>query len=72
MGTSSFCDNQEEEGIIPRIINELFSEINNRKKEKDFIIKVSFLEIYNEEIHDLLDNTIIKRLFIILNIFFSF
>lgn len=47
--------NQEEIGIIPRVIKMIFDEVDKRKNQAEFIIKVSFLEIYNEEIHDLLE-----------------
>lgn len=42
-------------GIIPRVIRMLFQEIELRKHKAEFIVKCSFLEIYNEELHDLLD-----------------
>lgn len=48
---------QEQLGIIPRVISFIFDEVEKRKKKAEFIIKCSFLEIYNEEIHDLLDSS---------------
>ena len=42
-------------GIIPRVIGMIFSEVENRKHKAEFLVKCSFLEIYNEELHDLLD-----------------
>ena len=45
----------EQYGIIPRVIRLIFQEVEKRKKKSEFIIKCSFLEIYNEELHDLLD-----------------
>ena len=45
----------EQFGIIPRVIRLIFQEVEKRKKKSEFIIKCSFLEIYNEELHDLLD-----------------
>ncbi|CAI2359358.1 unnamed protein product [Moneuplotes crassus] len=47
----------EQLGIIPRVISFIFEEIEKRKSTADITIKCSFLEIYNEEIHDLLDNS---------------
>ncbi|CAG9310966.1 unnamed protein product [Blepharisma stoltei] len=44
----------EEVGIIPRVIKMIYEEIDKRKGKAEFTIKVSFLEIYNEDIHDLL------------------
>jgi kinesin family protein 4/21/27 len=46
---------EEELGIIPRVIRLVFEEENRRKQKAEFIIKCSFLEIYNEELIDLLD-----------------
>lgn len=48
----------EDTGIISRVIQDIFSEIELRKSKADFVTKVSYLEIYNEEIYDLLDSTI--------------
>eukprot|EP00960_Hanusia_phi_P041311 754936-Hanusia_phi.AAC.5 len=50
---------EDEQGIIPRAIRQLFDDIKEQKvKQPDvqYKIHVSFLEIYNEEIKDLLDN----------------
>lgn len=44
----------EEVGIIPRVIKMIYEEVEKRKARSEFTIKVSFLEIYNEDIHDLL------------------
>ena len=58
MGTANDVEIDEKNiGIIPRVIKEIFEQIENRKKTNEFILKVSFLEIYNEDIHDLLDKT---------------
>uniref|UniRef100_A0AC35TQG5 Kinesin motor domain-containing protein n=1 Tax=Rhabditophanes sp. KR3021 TaxID=114890 RepID=A0AC35TQG5_9BILA len=49
-------DNREMQGIIPRIINDIFTHIYNMDQEDlEFHIKVSYYEIYNEKIRDLLD-----------------
>jgi hypothetical protein len=56
MGSGQTMGLQEKDiGIIPRVISTLFSEIELRKHKAEFIIKCTFLEIYNEELHDLLD-----------------
>jgi kinesin family member 13 len=47
---------QEQKGIIPRLCDELFESI--AKKQNDTLIykvEVSYMEIYNEKVHDLLD-----------------
>ena len=47
---------EEDLGIIPRVISLIFEEVDKRKCKAEFIIKCTFLEIYNEELHDLLDH----------------
>ena len=48
----------EKQGIIPRIINDIFNFIYNMEDTNlEFHIKVSYYEIYNEKIRDLLDVT---------------
>ncbi|SCV99746.1 LAFE_0B01596g1_1 [Lachancea fermentati] len=42
----------EHAGIIPRILVELFKQLP--QESKDFSVKVSFLELYNEKLRDLL------------------
>lgn len=45
----------ESKGIIPRAMETLFSLMNfSQYKMRQFTIKVSFVEIYNEELIDLL------------------
>ena len=48
-------ENPELEGIIPRMINHVFTHIFNSPDDKEFIVKVSMMEIYMEKIKDLLD-----------------
>ncbi|XP_036160904.1 chromosome-associated kinesin KIF4A isoform X1 [Myotis myotis] len=53
---SAYTTEQENEptvGVIPRVIRLLFKEIA-KKSDFEFTLKVSYLEIYNEEILDLL------------------
>ena len=59
MGSSS-ADTvlMEDQGIIPRAVRQIFDEIQERKAAQDgwsCKVLVSFLEIYNEELKDLLD-----------------
>ena len=50
MGT---MDNQ---GIIPRLCNKLFNTIDgNTDPEVSYKVEVSYMEIYNEKVRDLLD-----------------
>ncbi len=56
MGTdATLAVSKENQGIVPRVISLIFDEVEKKKGIKEFVIKVSFVEIYNEEIHDLLD-----------------
>jgi len=41
-------------GIIPRAIGDIFSEIESREAEYSYKVKVSYLEIYNDGMFDLL------------------
>ncbi|RZC70343.1 hypothetical protein C5167_033482 [Papaver somniferum] len=42
-------------GIIPQVMNSIFSKIEEKKEAKEFLIRVSFIEIFREEVIDLLD-----------------
>ncbi|XP_072521494.1 kinesin-like protein KIF21B isoform X3 [Salminus brasiliensis] len=56
---------EEEQGIIPRAVRQLFQGIQRRRLEAEerrahppeFKVSAQFLELYNEEILDLFDNT---------------
>uniref|UniRef100_A0A8D2PIB4 Kinesin family member 4A n=1 Tax=Zosterops lateralis melanops TaxID=1220523 RepID=A0A8D2PIB4_ZOSLA len=53
---STYTASQEHEpsvGVIPRVIKLLFEE-KQQRQDWDFVLKVSYLEIYNEDILDLL------------------
>lgn len=43
------------QGIIPRIISDIFNHIYNMEENLEFHIKVSYFEIYMDKIRDLLD-----------------
>jgi kinesin family protein 3/17 len=45
----------KELGVVPRSINFLFEKIKDLSHDFDFIIKVCYLELYNEEIRDLIN-----------------
>ena len=43
-------------GVIPRVLNDLFARIadeTSQKSDAKFTVRVSFVEVYNEEIKDL-------------------
>ena len=49
-------ENSPNQGIIPRIINDIFNHIYSLDDQSlEFHIKVSYFEIYNERIRDLLN-----------------
>ncbi|KAI8967144.1 hypothetical protein BDF20DRAFT_917810 [Mycotypha africana] len=60
MGTgleSSVMDRKQDEGIVPRCITDLFKRLEERSKnepEFQYKVYVSFLELYNEDLIDLL------------------
>ena len=60
MGTSNMNLNDESEmGIIPRVIRDILSIRSEREKSIEMVLKISYFEIYNDNIIDLLDpNTI--------------
>jgi len=48
----------EQVGIVPRVFKFIFDELELRKAQSEyseFKVRISFLELYNEELHDLLD-----------------
>lgn len=67
MGTGFECESvEEQEGIIPRAVRHLFASINDFKDNPydengvcmdaiEFSVGAQFMELYNEEIIDLLD-----------------
>lgn len=59
MGTNSTNGFDDESiGIVPRVFQFIFEELDRKRKQSslsEFTIKVTFLELYNEELHDLLD-----------------
>uniref|UniRef100_A0A0K6SAM5 Kinesin motor domain-containing protein n=1 Tax=Chromera velia CCMP2878 TaxID=1169474 RepID=A0A0K6SAM5_9ALVE len=55
MGSASFFSPAPDEaGLIPRVIRDLFAAVAAKRSQTDFEVSCTFLEIYNEEIRDLL------------------
>lgn len=52
----------ELKGIIPNTFSHVFDSITSFGKEKRFLLRCSYLEIYNEAIHDLLEYSPDKKL----------
>ncbi|CAI5721698.1 unnamed protein product [Peronospora effusa] len=48
-------DHPELQGIIPRTATEIFNNVMNADENMEFIVKVSYIEIYMERVRDLLD-----------------
>ena len=48
-------DDEEHKGIIPRMVGGIFEKIEWAAEDIEFSVKVSFIEIYNEKIRDLLN-----------------
>ena len=47
---------EENKGLVPRLCESLFQRINsNSTEEFSFKVEVSYFEIYNEKVRDLLD-----------------
>jgi kinesin family protein 5 len=47
-------DNEELKGIIPRITEQIFQSIVESDPHLEYLVKVSYMEIYLEKIRDLL------------------
>lgn len=52
MGSS--IDDPENKGIIPRIIEQIFTSIQQAPINMEFTVKVAYMEIYMERVKDLL------------------
>ncbi|KAI3460070.1 hypothetical protein Pfo_016733 [Paulownia fortunei] len=42
-------------GVIPKVMDTIFSKVETMKESAEFLIRVSFIEIFKEEVFDLLD-----------------
>ena len=52
--THSILGNKEDPGFIPRTIDDVFEHVDANIATMSYTIQVSYLEVYNEEINDLL------------------
>ncbi|KAL4436755.1 hypothetical protein ABPG75_003894 [Micractinium tetrahymenae] len=52
----------EQRGIIPRAFDHIFQEIQKGMGDREFLVRVSHLELYNEEARDLLSRDARERL----------
>ncbi|KAK9874406.1 hypothetical protein WA026_002753 [Henosepilachna vigintioctopunctata] len=54
--------NSETKGITPNAFSHIFTQISRSSEEKSFVVTVTYLEIYNEEVRDLLSANPNKKL----------
>uniref|UniRef100_A0A8C2WG71 Kinesin-like protein n=1 Tax=Cyclopterus lumpus TaxID=8103 RepID=A0A8C2WG71_CYCLU len=54
--THTMLGSQNEPGVMYRTMTELFKRMDDAKEEKEFTVAFSYLEVYNEQIKDLLAN----------------
>ncbi|XP_016460351.1 kinesin-like protein KIN-4C [Nicotiana tabacum] len=54
MGTN-FNGEEKTVGVIPNVMNTIFSKVEVMKESTELLIRVSFIEIFKEEVFDLLD-----------------
>ena len=45
-------------GIIPRTFTEIMDHVNNAPENIEFLVRISFLEIYQDEVYDLLSRNV--------------
>ncbi|CAL9701581.1 unnamed protein product [Knipowitschia caucasica] len=55
--THTMLGSQNNPGVMYRTMKELFKRMDEAKEEKEFAVAFSYLEVYNEQIRDLLSNT---------------
>ena len=54
MGNMGEQGNDELKGIIPKSVRHIFGCIDGENEQKKYLVRCSYLEIYNENILDLL------------------
>ncbi|XP_076011963.1 kinesin-like protein KIF18A [Genypterus blacodes] len=54
--THTMLGSQDDPGVMYRTMTELFKRMDDAKEEKEFTVAFSYLEVYNEQIRDLLAN----------------
>eukprot|EP01083_Nonionella_stella_P314183 1130874_1 len=57
MGDMIHSEQHPRRGIIPRVVDEIWNRIVHAPANLEFELKISFLEIYNEQIFDLLSSS---------------
>ncbi|KGN60259.1 kinesin-like protein KIN-4C [Cucumis sativus] len=54
MGTN-YSGEGTNDGVIPKVMEKIFKKVEAMKESTEFLIRVSFIEIFKEEVFDLLD-----------------
>ena len=55
MGSSSTASvSAEELGVVPRVVSQVFDQLESMPPDAEWTVRVSYVEIYNEEVKDLL------------------
>ena len=49
-------DDDNLKGLIPRMIEDIFNSIQQAEESLEFLVQVSYVEIYREKIQDLLNS----------------
>ncbi|CAI0417545.1 unnamed protein product [Linum tenue] len=57
MGTN-YSGEGSNDGIIPKVMDTIFRRVESVKESTEFLIRVSFIEIFKEEVFDLLDSNL--------------
>lgn len=52
----------EQKGVIPNAFDHIFGCIDSKDSDTEFLVRCSYLEIYNEEVRDLLAKNTEKKL----------
>jgi hypothetical protein len=47
-------DSSATRGIIPNAFQHIFDAVNTASRELQYLVRASYVQIYNEEVHDLL------------------
>ncbi|CAN8264877.1 unnamed protein product [Cochlearia groenlandica] len=55
MGTN-YSGDETNDGIIPKVMEDIFGRVETTKDSSELLIRVSFIEIFKEEVFDLLDS----------------
>jgi hypothetical protein len=53
--THTIFGREDDRGLLPRSLIHIFERIEEEHRSTEYLVKVSFLEIYNETVMDLID-----------------